>query len=93
MVSTVGEYFPDPKGEMESLGAGSQFYETYVFRYSNEGRCECGCGLPIPDSWGEIDGVRTATPKEARAEHMLMCYKYEQMTPITVVSKQREEEQ
>jgi hypothetical protein len=74
LVSTVGEYFPSGAKKMETIGAGDDaFFETMVFSWKQGARCECGCGLPSPDSFSEIYCSRYATPGLANAGHMEAC--------------------
>lgn len=77
-ISSIGNYYPDPKGERDRLGAGEDsFFETLVFKTTdkpdpdNEG---CGC-FEIAD-WQEIDGERYATAGEAQAGHERYVAKY-----------------
>lgn len=60
----------------EEIGAGRK-YETLVFRLGDPvAECECGCGLPRPEDWGEIDADGYNDPKAARAGHLAMCEKW-----------------
>ncbi len=74
LVSTVGEYYPSKERGMTTIGGGdNDYYETMIFECARGTRCECGCGLPIPDSWSELSCVRHANAKEANAGHLLAC--------------------
>jgi hypothetical protein len=60
-------------GSLE-IGAGRK-YETMVFPWSGE-RCtdpECGCGLPIPEDWCEIDSDGYNDAGSATRGHYAMC--------------------
>ena len=80
IISTVGEYIA-PDNRMESndyypIGAGNnRLYETMVFRWGGE-TCNCGCGLPVPADWREIDAAYYADARSATAGHMGMCRAY-----------------
>lgn len=59
----------------EPLGAWGT-YETLVFHATKY--CDgpkCGCGTPIPDDWGELDGERYDNAKDATAGHYAYCEK------------------
>jgi hypothetical protein len=89
LVSTVGEYV-HPRHGMggeqaeaawleknwpgEDIGFGRK-YETMVFRTS-ENSCECGCGLPKPADWCEVEAKGANTAGEARTNHMALCVEY-----------------
>ena len=75
-ISTVGAYYPDPKGEMETIGGGDDaFFETLVFRTS--GLADEGCSAcHTVESWGEIDGIRYPDWNAANDGHMGFCRKY-----------------
>jgi hypothetical protein len=58
----------------EKLGAWGT-YETLVFPWSGK-TCEaegCKCGLPMPDSFMEVDGIRYDSASDARAGHYKYC--------------------
>ena len=61
----------------EAIGAGDDRYETMVFRLGGSPRVcdrpDCGCGLPEPISWSEIDGSRYMTAGKATKGHMEFC--------------------
>jgi hypothetical protein len=81
IISTVGDMHISTKpNDKTTLGGGdNDFFETYVFSCAKGNRCndpECGYNAPIPDSWREIDGNRTATAGEAQKAHMAFCLKY-----------------
>lgn len=68
LVSTVGEYLP---------GGCGRKYETMVFRLGRSpGECPCGCGLPKPVDWGELDVAGYNDAKAATAGHYAMCEKW-----------------
>lgn len=76
IVSTIGEYVPRGCDSPQPLGCEpDSLYETFVFECGG-GRCTCGCGLPLPDDWTEIDSEHMATPRAAKETHMRMCHKY-----------------
>ena len=79
LVSTVGEYIPDPRiprvstprraGRWQEIGY-QRLYETMVFASGK--LCDCGCGLP------EIDGSELAcvgynTAAAATIGHRALC--------------------
>ena len=82
LISTVGDLQFTPAGPRKTLGAGDEtFFETFVFKAGAE-PCQddsCGCGLPSPDDYGEIDSERAATAGEAQAMHLRYCHKYADM--------------
>ena len=65
LVSTVGDYRPDVRGDMEAIGVGDSFFETYVFS-----------GHPRVTDWCEVEGERYATHEEANEGHMRYCAKF-----------------
>lgn len=79
LVSTVGDYHPDMNrigdrlGPQRTIGC-DRTHETYVFRVE-DGRCECGCGLPNFDK-SEIDSLSANSDAEADQNHITMCRKY-----------------
>ena len=82
-VSTVGDYRPhrdrNGLGERELIGGSNKaFYETYVFPLKPLGGEPC-CG-EVAD-WGEIDGERYETDKQARAGHVSYCRKWAAADP------------
>lgn len=77
-VSSVGGYRPYGDGEFVEIGYG-RLYETYVFAWDGRTVCEiqgCGCGLPKPDSWGNIDGLPANTREECERNHATMVEKW-----------------
>jgi hypothetical protein len=82
LISTVGDLrfsHERPMGKMQTLGAGEDsFFETYVFKgpFTRCADPECGCNMPKPDDYCEIDGERTATAGAAQEAHMRYCLKY-----------------
>ena len=75
IISSVGDYRPNGRGNKKTIGAGDDaFFETYVFRAGDI--CDCGCGEPRIADGREIDGIRSATATEARQQHLAMCRKY-----------------
>ena len=61
-------------------------YETLVFKLG-PGECECGCGLPVPDEWSELDAGSYNDAKSARAGHMELCEKWASHTePVVTAS-------
>lgn len=53
------------------------FYETYVFDKCKP--CDvvdCECGMPMPESFHAIEGVRMATRRTANETHATMVAKY-----------------
>lgn len=82
LVSTVGdyrhprEYVGEKAGEMKEIGYG-RFFETFVFDLKGGKKCSCGCGMPAPASWSEIDTLAAKTADVATANHERMCAKWE----------------
>ena len=82
LVSTVGDYYQGGgDGVRTTLGSDEDsYFETYVFSLgAHPRRCskkECVCGMPTPESWREIDGIRESTAGKAAESHMKMCVKY-----------------
>lgn len=76
IVSTVGDYRREGDGPRTTIGAGKEsFFETYVFKgHEPCGTADCKCETVT--NFGEIDGSRWATPREAQAGHMAFCRKY-----------------
>lgn len=59
------------------IGAGRK-YETMVFPWGGE-RCsdpDCGCGLPQPSGWSEIDSDGYNDAGSASRGHYAMCEKW-----------------
>ena len=78
IVSTVGDYRPMHHQVGPYPIGANRTYETMVFRDSGK-RCDepsCGCGLPEPESWTEIDFAGYRSEAEARAGHAEMVAKY-----------------
>lgn len=77
LISTVGEYHSkDGLGPLE-IGAG-RLFETFVFVIDPVGeRCKCGCGLPSPTDFYEVDSDGYNTARAATEGHEAMCVKYE----------------
>lgn len=59
------------KAGYEEIGL-RRLYETMVFRKGAE-ECECGCGLPLPSEWTELDSAAANTAAEATANHSKLC--------------------
>lgn len=60
----------------EEIGVGRK-YETMVFRFDKV--CDlpdCGCGLPMPESWTELDADGYNTAKDATEGHYAMCERW-----------------
>jgi len=76
IVSTIGEYYPDPSRPKQTLGTVDRdYFETMVFRAQKNDKCEfCGCEY-IMESTRELDCKRYATCKEAKEGHMEFCWK------------------
>ena len=79
VVSTVGEYHPDPDKDAVEVGCGRK-YETMVFAIT--GYCECGCGLPMHDG-NEVDFDSYNSAEDANAGHLAMCEKHHESTGDT----------
>lgn len=75
-VSTVGDYHPGGREEMETLGAGDCFYETFVFRV--EGMGTHGEGDVV--DWSEVEVDRYRTSDEACAGHLAFCWVFDART-------------
>lgn len=75
LVSTVGDYRPDVRGDMEAIGVGDSFFETYVFTTDPHDREETS-GHPQVTDWCEVEGERYATHEEANEGHMRYCAKF-----------------
>lgn len=77
IVSTVGDlYHSHRPNERQTLGAGDDsFFETYVFSAGSVCK-DCPCGEVRIGNGCEIEGIRAATAKDARENHMRMCRKY-----------------
>jgi hypothetical protein len=91
LVSTVGEYI-HPRHANGSEQAEAKWiednwpgedigldrkYETMVFLAGEECRSKkCGCGLPVPKEWSELDFRGYNKAGEARAGHLEMCHKW-----------------
>ncbi len=72
-------------GPIESLGGRAKetdpemFYETMVWKIvrAQNRDCDCmQCAYEFAGGDDYIDGIRSATPGEARKTHMAMCHKY-----------------
>jgi hypothetical protein len=80
IVSMVGEYVQpgdekkDAPERYTTIGH-QRLYETMVFTTAGE-TCPCGCELPTPDSWSEIDFAGYNSAKDATEGHDAMCAKY-----------------
>jgi len=89
LISTIGEYVHprhsggSEQGEAEwlkenwpgeDIGYGRK-YETRVFKLGNK-TCPCGCGLPRPLDWCEIDSKGYNDAASAREGHLVLCEKY-----------------
>jgi hypothetical protein len=61
------------KAGYEEIGYGRK-YETMVFRAGSP--CDCGCGMPTPDDWGDVDMDGYNDAPAATAGHMALCEKY-----------------
>lgn len=60
----------------EDIGCDRK-YETMVFQLTDPVKfCECGCGLPKPDSFMELDMNGYNDPLSAREGHLEMCDKF-----------------
>lgn len=75
IVSTVGDYYPDPKGEREPIGL-TRLFETMVFPV--DGAEYCGC--PSIADYQEHDFMGYQTAQDATAGHMAMCRKWDKRT-------------
>jgi len=90
LVSTVGEYVPphktagteqaersylkeNPLGE--DIGSGRKF-ETMAFKAGPPCvAADCGCGMPTPDDWSELEADCYNTRPAATEGHLAMCHK------------------
>lgn len=64
------------KNGFEDIGCDRKF-ETMVFLAGKPcDRKGCGCGMPLPDNWSELDFSGYNTVGEATNGHMEMCRKY-----------------
>jgi len=64
------------KHGFEEIGFGRK-YETMVFRWAR--LCdseECGCGLPTPDDWEELDSDGYNDAASATRGHYAMCERW-----------------
>lgn len=82
LISTVGDYVAPSDEKKRGMDRYTEIgynrkYETMVFRAAGGNSCACGCGLPEPDSLGEIDFAGYNTAAEANEGHEAMCQKYE----------------
>jgi hypothetical protein len=62
------------KNGFERLGAGEETFESMVFLAGLP--CEdpgCGCGMPKPISWSEMQSERWMTAGEATRGHLAYC--------------------
>ena len=71
VISTVGDYWPTESARETITSVNDGFYETGMFRI--QGRCDCGCGEPEIDPT-ELKTRVYATPGEANAGHLEMCF-------------------
>ena len=72
VVSTVGDYYPTPDGERETIGL-TRYFETMVFPV--DGAHDCGC--PIITDHQEHDFMGYKTAQDATAGHMALCRKWD----------------
>jgi len=79
IISTVGDMRPlhDEDGEMQPIGLGEQYFETYVFEWDGTLK-DCGC-CPCPTDYLEIDGKRYETALQATNGHHEYVEKYQAM--------------
>ena len=91
-VSTVGEYVHPRHGKgsdqaesewLKNNGPGEDIgcdrkYETMVFKAGKP--CECGCGMPVPKDFTELDSNGYNDAASATKGHMAMCDKYAGVT-------------
>lgn len=88
LVSTVGQYVhPRHGGDSEQGDAAwlkdnpngeeigyDRTYETMVFHTGEPCKTDgCGCGMPVPDDWGELDSQGYNNPGDATRGHLVMC--------------------
>lgn len=77
----------------EAVGADRK-YETMVFRIASHCDAkECGCGLPQPSDWSELDFDGYNGAAEARAGHLAMCEKWAALSSSPAVGGEMEVEQ
>lgn len=77
LISTIGEYRPDGKGGKRETVGCDRFFETFVFKLGRKfSRCECGCQMPEPNDWCEIDSIPANDAAAADKNHLKMCRKY-----------------
>ena len=76
LVSTVGDYRARADDEEPTTIGSNRLYETFVFDWSGDW-CDCGCGLPKPTEWHEIDTAAYNDAPAAAEGHEAMCRKYE----------------
>lgn len=76
LVSTVGDYRPSGSDEMQAIGIGDSFFETYVFTTDPENR-HAESGHPVVTDWSEIDGERVATHEAANELHIRKCKEWD----------------
>lgn len=65
------------KAGYEKIGVG-RTYETMVFRAGGD-RCDtedCGCGIPLPTEWTELDSDAYNDAGSAHRGHYAMCEKW-----------------
>jgi hypothetical protein len=75
LISTVGEWMPDPRKPCQELGSG-RLYETMVFRAGEPcDRRGCRCGKP-KITGHELDMTGTRFRGVAKENHMAMCYQW-----------------
>jgi len=72
VVSTVGAYQQKDNVVLEDIGLGRKF-ETMVFRAK---KCWCGCGEWVQRDAKNIDMLPANSPKGAKANHMKLCKKW-----------------
>lgn len=91
LVSTVGEYVPlheagnSEQAESEwlavnapgkDIGCGRK-YETMVFKAGEPcDSTDCNCGMPMPETWSELDMLPANNAGDARDNHMVLCEQY-----------------
>lgn len=70
LVSTVGAFYPDHRGPMETVGADpDDYYETMVFECAGEDEN----GNPRIVDWTELAIRRYADSRDAEVGHRKMC--------------------
>lgn len=68
------------------IGLGRK-YETMVFRAGKEcATPDCGCGLPCPSDWSELDMAGYADAGAATRGHYAMCEKWAARTEAEVAT-------